>query len=148
MNTDKPLGAALLVLGAGGVISAAQISVRTFNNDPGPKLFPMMACAILIICGLGLLLRKSNRVTPAIPATEWRRGLTMAGLLVGYALGLWLVGFHAATFIGGFALYWAIAGPEKRSLMRGAIYALLLTLGVHLVFKTMLGTFLPQGFLF
>ena len=147
MNSDKPLGAVLLAIGAGGVIAASQFNVRTFNNDPGPKLFPMLACAILVICGLGLLLRHAAREQPAIPSGEWQRGLVMAGLLVGYALGLWLVGFHIATLAGSFALYWVIAGPERRNALHGAVYAALLTLAVHLIFKTMLGAFLPHGIL-
>lgn len=145
MNIDKPLGAALMALGASGIAIASQISVRTFNNDPGPKLFPIMACAILMICGLGLILQRGAEAAKPIPAEEWRRGGLMAALLVGYALGLWLVGFHVATLIGSFVTYWVIAGPERRRPVHGALYAAGLTLAVHLVFSVALGAFLPRG---
>ncbi len=148
MNTDKPLGAALVAIGGAGILIAMQISVRTFNNDPGPKLFPIMACTILVICGLGLLFKRSHEPAPRISGAEWRRGLAMAGLLVGYAAGLWLVGFYPATLIGTFAIYYVIAGPERRSILRGAIYAALVTGVVHLVFRVALGAFLPHGILF
>lgn len=148
MNTDKPLGAALIALGASGIAIASQISVRTFNNDPGPKLFPIMACAILIVCGLGLLLQRKSTEADPILAEEWQRGALMAALLIGYAVGLWMVGFHLATLIGGFASYWVIAGPERRRLMNGAIYAVGLTMAVHLVFAVALGAFLPRGIWF
>ncbi|TGN56392.1 tripartite tricarboxylate transporter TctB family protein [Paracoccus liaowanqingii] len=148
MNIEKPLGAALVAIGGAGAVIAMQISVRTFNNDPGPKLFPIMACTILVICGLGLLFKRGGEPAPTISGAEWRRGTVMAGLLVGYAAGLWLVGFYAATLIGSFAIYYVMAGRERRNILRGAIYAVLVTAVVHLVFRVALGAFLPRGILF
>ena len=147
MNTERPLGAALLALGAGGIAVASQISVRTFNSDPGPKLFPIFACAILVICGIGLLLSKPEGDQRKLDTTALLRGLTMAALLVGYALGLWLVGFDIATPVAVFALYWVIAGAERRVWWRGLIYAVAVTGAVHLLFAVALNAFLPHGIL-
>ena len=148
MNTDRPLGAALLALGAGGIALASQLSVRTFNNDPGPKLFPIFACTILVICGLGLILKRAEGDTRAMDRETMLRGGAMAAILGFFALALWLIGFHAASLLAVFALYWVIAGPERRIWWRGAVYAVLVTLGVHLLFATALGAFLPRGILF
>ncbi|MCB1387969.1 MAG: tripartite tricarboxylate transporter TctB family protein [Rhodobacteraceae bacterium] len=148
MNTDRPLGAVLLALGAGGIAIASQISVRTFNSDPGPKLFPIFACVILLICGLGLILTKPAGETRRMDREALMRGGAMSGLLVFFALALWLVGFYAASLLSVFGIYWIIAGPERRSWWRGAIYAAAVTLGVHLLFRTALNAFLPHGILF
>lgn len=148
MNTDRPLGAALLALGTGGIVLASQLSVRTFNNDPGPKLFPIFACVILIICGLGLILQRQSDDAPPMDRAALVRGVSMAVLLGFYALALWLVGFHAASLLAVFGLYWIIAGPKRRVWWRGMIYAGAVTLGVHLLFATALGAFLPRGVLF
>lgn len=148
MNTDRPLGAALLVIGASGIAVASQITVRTFNSDPGPKLFPIFACTILVICGLGLVVSRPGGSAPRMDRAAMLRGLSMAGLLVFYALALWLVGFYAASLLAVFGLYWIIAGPERRVWWRGAIYALAVTGGVHLLFHTALNAFLPHGILF
>ncbi len=148
MNTERPLGAVLTLLGAGGIAVASQISVRTFNNDPGPKLFPIFACAILVICGLGLLLSKPEGDSRRIDRDSLLRGLTMAGLLVSYAAGLWLIGYHLASLIAVFALYWVIAGPERRIWWRGAVYAAAVTGIVHLLFAVALNAYLPRGILF
>lgn len=145
MNTDKPLGVALTALGTAGAVIASQISVRTFNNDPGPKLFPIMACVILVICGFGLIFQRGTGAAKPIPSEEWRRGGLMAALLISYALGLWLAGFHIATLVGSFITCWVIAGPERRRPVHGAIYAAGLTLTVHLIFAVALGAFLPRG---
>jgi putative tricarboxylic transport membrane protein len=148
MNTDKSLGVGLLMLGAAGLLVASQISVNTFNDDPGPKLFPMFACAILVLCGTGLLLtRSSDGERATISAAEWGRGAAVAVVLVGYGFGLWLVGFHVASFIAVYGLYHIIAGPQRRILWRGLVWAAVVTAGVHLLFGVALGAFLPRGIL-
>lgn len=148
MNTDRPLGAALLALGAGGIALASTLSVRTFNNDPGPKLFPIFACVILVICGLGLILQRPADDQRPMDRDALLRGASMAAMLGIFALALWLVGFHAASLVAVFGLYWIIAGPERRVWWRGIVYAVATTVGVHLLFATALGAFLPRGILF
>jgi len=145
MATERLLGAGLILVGGGGIAVALQFSTRTFNNDPGPQLFPILACAILLICGAGLIVTGGRDATPKITPQAFGRGAIMAGLLVLYALGLWLVGFHIATLLGTYAFYHVIAGPEKRVIWRGAVYAVLVTLAVHLMFATLLGAWLPHG---
>lgn len=149
MNTDKPLGAGLIAIGVAGIFLAMQISVRTFNDDPGPKLFPMIGFGILIFCGLGMLLL--SRPAPAAEPTArgtLPRGALMFALMVAYSLGLWLFGYYIATPIMVYAFYHVIAGRERRVPWRGAVFALAVTGGVHLVFAEFLHTLLPVGILF
>lgn len=152
MNTDKPLGAGLIALGVSGIAVTLQISVRTFNNDPGPKLFPMLGFGLLIFCGLGLLFfakpPAGKPVDPARSREIVQRGAIMSGLMVAYAVGLWQVGYYIATPLCVYAFYHVIAGPEKRVPWKGALYALCVTGGVSLVFSQFLNTLLPQGALF
>lgn len=151
MTTDKPLGAGLIAFGLAGIAVTLQINVRTFNDDPGPQLFPMIGFALLILCGLGMLL-SAMRATPAAAEPKDKEGLTrgalMFGLLVLYSVALWLVGYYVATPLMAYAFYHVIAGPKRRVPWRGAIYALAITGGVHLLFATFLGTLLPRGILF
>lgn len=144
MNTDKPLGLGLVLLGGAGIVGAMQMHAQTFNDDPGPKLFPILACIILVICGAGLLLqRKTDAEDAAVPGSFGRGAVIFAALCL-YALALWIVGFHIATPVGVFALYYIIAGP-KRVLWQGVVYSIAVTVIVHLVFATLLGAYLPQG---
>ena len=151
MTTDKPLGAGLIAFGLAGIAVTLQINVRTFNDDPGPQLFPMIGFGLLILCGLGMFL-SAMRATPAAAEPKDKEGLTrgalMFGLLVLYSVALWLVGYYVATPLMVYAFYHVIAGPERRVPWRGAIYALAITVGVHLLFATFLGTLLPRGILF
>lgn len=147
MNTDKPLGAGLIALGLAGIWASMQITVRTFNDDPGPKLFPIFAFAILILCGIGMLafVKPYDHKGPSNAALM--RGGVMAVLFVGYGVALWLFGFHIATVVMVYLFYHLIAGPDRRKLWVGAVYAVLVTAGVHFVFASLLNSFLPQGIL-
>lgn len=148
MSTDKSLGAVMVLLGGGGIALASQITVRTFNNDPGPKLFPIFACTILVICGLGMLLTQSrSEARSPITSPEFWRGTTMALLLGGYAIALWLVGFHLATLAAAASIYWTMAGNSRR-FWKAALFAIMVTAAVHLLFAVGLGAFLPRGILF
>ena len=149
MASDKPLGTGLVALGIAGLVVTSQISVRTFNDDPGPKLFPMIGFAILLLCGLGMLvLSKPPADLPKTTRDSVVRGGVMAGLMIVYALGLWIFGYYIATPLMLYAFYHVIAGPERRMPLRGVIYALTVTGLVHLVFAYFLNTLLPTGILF
>ncbi len=149
MNMDKPLGAGLIAFGLAGIGVTMQISVRTFNDDPGPKLFPMIGFTILILCGLGMLLVKSAaEAKPGPDRGALTRGTLMFGLMVAYSLGLWIFGYYVATPIMVYAFYHVFAGAGRRVPWRGAVYALAVTGAVHLVFSTMLNTLLPTGMIF
>ncbi len=152
MNTDKPLGAGLIAFGIAGILVTMQISVRTFNDDPGPRLFPIMGFAILILCGLGMLLTAGPAVAsdenPGEARARLVRGALMFGLLVVYSISLWLAGYYVATPILLYVFYHVIAGPENRVPWKGAVYALAITGGVHVVFSEFLNTLLPTGILF
>lgn len=148
MNTDKPLGAGLIAIGIAGIAATMQISVRTFNDDPGPQLFPMLGFTILILCGLGILFLAKPQASEPAPEGSLARGFVMSGLLVAYAVALWLFGFHLATPVMVYAFYHLIAGPGRRRPLDGAVYAVAVTAGVHLVFATLLHTMLPKGILF
>jgi hypothetical protein len=149
MNTDKGLGAGLIALGIAGIATTAQISVRTFNDDPGPKLFPMIAFAILIFCGLGMIfVRSGSQIEREFFVPQaLRRGAAMFALMIAYSVGLWLAGFYVATPLALYGFYHLIAGPERRKLWRGVAYALIVTAFVHLIFATILNSLLPPGIL-
>lgn len=152
MNSDKPLGAGLIAFGMAGIWASMQITARTFNDDPGPKLFPMIGFTILILCGLGMMLvskpAPEPETSPEERRAEFLRGSTMAGLFFLYSLGLWLIGFYFATPLAVYAFYHVIAGPNRRIFWRGLIYAGVVTGAVHLIFSMFLNTFLPVGSLF
>ena len=153
MKRDHLLGLLLVLIGLAGLVMTAQIPVRTFTDDPGPRLFPYVGCGVLILSGLGIALAGGRGTEgggeggPPLDAEAWRRLGAMALALIGYALALWVLGFYPATLAMTVVFYAMIAGPERRSLIRGAVFSLILTAAVWAVFGKALNAFLPQGML-
>ncbi|MFV0244429.1 MAG: tripartite tricarboxylate transporter TctB family protein [Qingshengfaniella sp.] len=160
MTKDRMLGLALIGLGAIGIAGAWRIQAMTFNNDPGPRLFPIFACSILILSGLTMLPGRRRPAAPpqdtAAPRTgtgnspeaQARRGRAISAVLILYGIGLWLLGYTTATLAMVFALYWLIAGPERRQLGVGILFSLIATGAMWVLFAKGLNAFLPRGILF
>jgi hypothetical protein len=155
MTKDISLGAFLCALGLAGIYLTAQVPTSTFTDDPGPHLFPFFSCAILILCGFGMAITARGREVrgqdsqePFMTPTEVARSALLIGLLVLYGLSLWLVGFHIATPIMTFAFYACIAGRERLSVLRGAIYTAAVYGALYLLFITFLHSYLPEGQVF
>lgn len=152
MNTDKPLGLGLIAFAIAGIAVTMQITVRTFNDDPGPQLFPLIGFGLLILCGIGIFFTRSPAQSEADDPAEARnrlvRGGQMSGLFIAYSVGLWQLGFHITTPLMVYAFYHVIAGPGRRTPWKGAVYALCVTGATHLVFTNLLNSLLPTGALF
>lgn len=155
MNRNAILGIVLLGIGLSTVIVTAQIPVRTFAGDPGPHVFPYFSAAALILCGIILGVKSILPKSEDEPLSESRltrseqlRVAGMLGLLVALALSLWLFGFYVAVPLGTFAIYWAIADKEARSIPRGAVYALATFATIYVVFVEILNSYMPSGIFF
>lgn len=114
MRTQRLLGIGLIAFGGLGIWLTLQITYRSFDNDPGPQLFPMIGFAILILSGLGGLMTSTGdepiNDASATPGTL-RRGVTALAMMIAYAIGLWLVGYLIATFLALYGFYHLIAKP-------------------------------------
>ena len=148
MKNDKQLGLLILAIGIAGILLTMQIPVKTFTDDPGPRVFPYFGSIILVISGLGMLLtakRKEGKSVPFLTSEGWKRAGIMTSLFIIYALALRIVGFIVATPIMVFFFYRQIAGPGKAHLLRGIAYSLITFGSVYLVFSKVLNSFLPPG---
>ncbi|MFM1856145.1 MAG: hypothetical protein RLZ83_1454, partial [Pseudomonadota bacterium] len=103
MKRDHLLGLVLVLIGVAGIVATGQIPVRTFTDDPGPRLFPYVGCAVLIVSGLGIALAGHRAAAEpgeaALDARAWRRAGALALALIGYALAMWVLGFYPATLV-------------------------------------------------
>lgn len=152
MKHDRFLGAIIFVLGIVGIVLASQLHVKTFANDPGPGVFPLIASVILVISGAGIFLTKQlehkKDGKPFLSKDGWKRAGIMTGALIIYALAMRVLGFYISTPILTYVFYYLIAGKQKAKPVKGIIYSLVTFVVVYLVFKVMLNSFLPPGMLF
>lgn len=140
---DRIFAAIMLALSGWIIWTAAHFYVP-FQYEPlGPKAFPIIIAAVLIVASLWLLVRPS--------ANKWHPGgrvlihlLVATVLLVFYALVYVPLGFIASTFIVGFAF--SLLFGEK--LLSAGIYSLALSIVGFYLMKTALELNVPTGTLF
>nr|WP_321456092.1 tripartite tricarboxylate transporter TctB family protein [uncultured Cohaesibacter sp.] len=149
MTRDRYLGILLMIAALLLGIVTIQIDYTPMTDDPGPKLFPLFACAILILCGLGLLIQsKPRRQELIVDKSYWiKLALVFAGLIA-YGLMLWLIGFKIATPIMLFFFYWQMSQKGQFSLLAALIYTAISFAIIYSFFQYVLGSYLPEGILF
>lgn len=134
---------------AGGVLalvaSAVALEASTFEvaflTDPiGPKALPYLTAAVLMVAGVGLLVRPGVAVGWPEPAVRGRVA-GAAGAFLAYAVLLAPVGFFGSTTAVVTALSWLYGGPPGRSAAAAAAIAGAL----WLLFVVLLGLPLPVG---
>jgi putative tricarboxylic transport membrane protein len=151
MRLNNTVAGWLLVLFGATVV----IYARTFPAAPGqpigPGMFPIVIGAGLLLCGIVLIWSERTRHDlPAIELEEWLRRPRMAlnavlviGALIFYAVAVDTVGFFITAFVFLAGLFLAF-GVRGRWI---APTAVVVTLGLHFAFYTLLRVPLPWGWL-
>lgn len=134
IRADRIFGVVMVIVTLGYILSAATIQTSFLSDPVGPRLFPYMVAAVVMICALIMVLRPD-------PDVEWPRGgmllqmLLALAVLLGYAMLIQPLGFIIPTVIAAGILSWQInprPGPA-------AITGLGLGIGLFVLFKFILG---------
>ena len=127
----------VLVIASTAYLLEARGFVAGFIADPiGPRAFPVLIGALLLISCLALL-----RAPSALPPWSWRHTGLMA-LLAGYVLVLNGAGFIITTTLLTSCLVALFGGPFRR----GVVLSFLLSVSIFLLFVHVLAIPLPRGF--
>lgn len=98
MSSDRIFGAVMIVVALGYILSATTIQTPLFPDPMGPKMFPYMIAAGVILCALVMILRPD-------PEADWPpvQAVLTIGLavvvMIGYAMALKPLGFLIPTAI-------------------------------------------------
>ncbi len=146
---DAVIGAVLLLLSA-GLLLHVQSFPRIPGQDVGPGMFPGLIAVGLAICGallIGKGLRQRGRWAQPGPWVRSRRHAVAAAAVVGgtvvYILLADIVGFLLLAPVLFFVLFWSFGTRP----MPAAIWAVVVTAGVHYAFYQLLRVPLPWGVL-
>jgi putative tricarboxylic transport membrane protein len=112
---------------------------------PGPGFFPLVLGSGLVLMGGAVAVSAwTRREGAARYDGDLRKPLLVAGALASYLAVLDFLGFAIATVLFLFTLiHWV----ESRKAWLALTLAVSITLGLHLVFDTLLKTALPLGIL-
>ena len=162
-DTDRPLGAALVAVGAAS--TAAALSIGGWDGEWGPRTVPLLAAVTLVLSGIAVARSPSSPpplppstarppravegepvATPPTPGTEATGGeggvAWLLALAVLYVLLVDRVGYLVATALAAPAAF-ALFGVRRPLPLIAA--ALVVPLALHLAFFRVLGVFPPLG---
>ncbi|WP_164919084.1 MULTISPECIES: tripartite tricarboxylate transporter TctB family protein [Acutalibacteraceae] len=145
------------IVGIGAVLAAAFFfyhtqEIRTPANlvEPGPTLMPIIAEALMAVCGLGMLvesLLKREEDEAYLAKDGWKRLFVAFGVMVLYAVGLQFLGFNISTPVISFVLIKMLSGGKKVPAALSAVIAVALTAALYLIFTKGFAISLPEGVL-
>ena len=151
LSKDKIAGIACLVISIFFGINTRSIRSPLNPGDPGGKLFPLIGCGILLICGIAMLVRKSeddDRVF--LTKHQWKRALILFLIYVLIYICMWLLGTMITAFLTLFVLCMLFA-PAKEGqkpavrIIKSVIYAAIVTVAIYLIYVVALRMQLPKG---
>ena len=147
MTRDRITGLISIILGGMAAVYAFFLPPSGTEGDVGPALFPYIAAALLVLCGLALAVKKSGQAPPFFSAPEQvRRFLFITLVYIIYGILLWAAGFLIATQLACFLLCRMMAerGPET-AWWKHALFSLMVTGIVYYFFYVTLNLKLPVG---
>lgn len=147
MKRDRATGLIEAILGIVVAIYAYFLPKSGIEGDIGPAIFPYIAAAMLIVCGIILVVRKQDGDSaPFLPETvQKKRFLLMTVVYVLYGILLWAVGFLIATPIACFVLCAMMSGKRKIAKWKLALFSIIVTAIVYYCFYSLLSLKLPVG---
>ena len=130
ISSDRVFGVVMIIVALGYILSARTIQTPLFPDPMGPKSFPMMIAAGVILCSIVIVLKPDDE--PAWPAREALFSILLAALvMVGYAYTLKPLGFLIPTAIASAILSFQLSPRVLQSLVTG----LGLSVGLYVLFK-------------
>lgn len=128
------------------MVLTTQVKGNAFSTVIGPELFPNLASGGLILCGIGLLLRKQKGESkPFLSRDGWKRVGKLSLTLVVYPFMLEYLGFIVASFYLLFVTVTLFDLKRTLSLRRRLIFPVLITAPAYIFFQYVLDLPLPVG---
>lgn len=151
---DFGLGVVSIVIAALITALSMQLRASGYDGDPGPKMFPMTGAAIILICGIALIIRPGKIAGKFLTIKQWQSAITMFGVYVGVAVLFFLLGFSVSLPIIAFSLTFLMSRLSlkdlslKKRIIKSLIYAVIASVCVYLAYVVGLNARLPEGLIF
>lgn len=145
-SKDRIGGILMVILGVAAVVMAQSITQAVNSNEPGPRLFPMIAGVGIAVCGLLVALQaKPEEEEPYLDKAGWKRlAISLAAMLV-YYFALTNLGFLLSTPFFTYAIIAILAGKKKTNPAVTVVVALITTIALYLTFQKAFAIMLPAG---
>ena len=130
ISADRIFGAVMIVVALGYILSATTIQVPLFPDPLGPKAFPLLVAAGVILCSIVMIIRPDEE--PTWPAASALVSLVIAAIvMIAYAYMLKPLGFLIPTALAAGVLSYQL----KPQAVMAAVTGVGLSLGLFILFK-------------
>ena len=139
---------AVIALGLFVLVGSFAIDLGAGYDRIGPRLFPYLVAAGLLLSGSFLARGALRRETSSVEELRFQTSLSAIGTLSIALVSSVLLLEHAGFILTATLLFWLVARAfESRQPRRDAVVGLLLSIFVYLAFTRGLGLVLPRGLL-
>ncbi len=130
ISSDRIFGVVMIIVALGYILSARTIQTPLFPDPMGPKAFPFMIAAGVILCAIVIILKPDEEAD--WPARQALFAIVLAAvIMVGYAYALKPLGFLIPTAIASAVLSFQLSPRAPQAVITG----LGLSVGLFLLFK-------------
>lgn len=147
--TQAVVGLAFAAAGVGYTAMSVNTLEPGSLSEPGAGLFPLAIGPLLALSGLGFALeRPAPDASPDIGlprGATGRKALALLAMLAAYMALLQTLGSLVGSVLLAFGAMWLLA--PRRSVVRIALYAIVMAVACHVVFVRLLQVPMPRGFL-
>lgn len=148
MTRDRVTGLISTVLGITVAIMTFQLPPTTMSGDVGPKVFPYIASALLILCGIGLLIN-GNKMSPAYyTKKQFMRLCLIFSVMLGFVAAMQYLGYMIASFVTLLILCTMFSQGKNVAVWKRIVFALAMTAALYVMFVKVFSIPLPSGVLF
>lgn len=143
-KADKIISLFLIFFGVFVLFLSRSLPAAPMKGTPGPAYFPVILSALLILCGLGLLLRSSFERKGARVVYEPHSAARLLGtilLAIVTPASLAYLGFVLTCLVVSLIFFLGLRVKWPTALVTSVI----LTAGIYLVFYYGLSVQLPRG---
>jgi len=148
IHKDRVLGTITLIFGLVFLVGSLNLPGTNLQNDPGPKVFPILGAIIIIGSSLGIMLKKESQEKPFLTGEQWKKLWLLFLVFMGYAIGFWLIGYILSTIITLFIISSLFSVGKSISVLRRLLFSVFVTIVIYLAFTEILSLRLPSGMIF
>ena len=146
INKDRILGIIVLAISLLFAYYTTGIKETSYVGDPGPRLFPYIACFIIGISGLILIVRKNQTNYKAyLTKEQWKRFWILFGIYVLNYLLLLLVGYKVAIPVTLALSCFLFSKGNGTAAWKKLVYVAAVSFAMYALYVMILGASLPNG---
>lgn len=151
ITKDRMVSLGAVLLGILVCFLTRTIPQSSIEGDIGSRAFPLLAAAVLILCGLLLMIQrtKGEQERYLLPF-QWKRLFILFFSYVAFSVGLWVFGFVVSAPVFLFWLTCLLGKVDGKQLkyVQNVIYSIVLTALIYGLYQKVLRIPLPKGILF